>query len=119
MWDTGPPSGTAQHFHWNKRHFASVEAEEGAQHICTLKQVSDMTRSWRSAEDEVNTLLECYTAVTSALEEISSQPGDSGTVNLATSLLHQLQEFEVVVCLLMIFMSFYPFGFIYEYFLDK
>ena len=82
-----------------KRHVAFVEAQEGAEHIHTLKRVSDTTRSWRSAEDGVNTVLECYSAVISALEEISSQPGDTGTVNLAASLLHRLQEFEVIVCL--------------------
>ena len=61
--------------------------------------MSDTTRSWRSAEDGVNTILECYSAVLNSLKELRSSSGDSTTVNLAASLLHRLQEFDVVVTL--------------------
>jgi len=88
-------------FNGYKRQTAFVQAqqEQDAEHTRTLKRVSDTTRSWRSAEDGVNTVLECYTAVMNALEELCSAGNDAGTVNLASSLLKRLQDFDVVVCL--------------------
>ena len=83
-----------------KRHVAFAEAQQDAGHtVHTLKRVSDTTRSWRSAEDGINTVLECYSTVVNALEELGSVSGDASTVNQAAGLLHRLQEFEVIVCM--------------------
>lgn len=82
-----------------KRHAALVEAQETERYTRTLKRVADTTRSWRSAEDGTNTLLECYDCVINALADLESNATDSNTVMMASNLLKRLDDFEVIVCL--------------------
>ena len=89
-------------FAGHKRHAVLVELQKDEHHRKTLKRVSDTTRSWRSTEDGVNTLLDCFEAVTAALGELSTTSGDSATVNSALSLEKRLQEFPIIVCLFLL-----------------
>jgi hypothetical protein len=62
------------------------------------KRVSETTRSWRSVEDGINTLIECYEVVTDALEALkTSGKSDAVTVSGASGLLKRLDEFDVIV----------------------
>jgi hypothetical protein len=47
-----------------------------------VSTVSDTTRSWRSAEDGINTLLECYQTVEPALFKLPENSTDASTVNM-------------------------------------
>ena len=74
-----------------------MKAQRDERYMRSLKRVSDTTRSWRSAEDGVNTLLECFECIVDALDELSSNEFDSNTTVLATNLMKRLGEFEVIV----------------------
>ena len=63
----------------------------------SLERVSDTTRSWRSAEDGIATMLECVECIVDALDELSSNEFDSNTMVRATNLMKRLGEFEVIV----------------------
>ena len=80
-----------------KRHDVLMKAQRNERYMRSLKRVSDTTRSWRSAEDGVNTLLECFECIVDALDELSSNEFDSNTTVLATNLMKRLGEFEVIV----------------------
>lgn len=73
--------------------------------LCTYPETSvcDTTRTWRSAEDGVNVILNCYDAVLTALENLEVLPGsDAATVSSANGLLKRLQDFGFIVCLFML-----------------
>ena len=72
-------------FAGHKRHAVLVDLQKDEHHRKTLKRVSDTTRSWRSTEDRVNTLLDCFQAATTALGELCAESSDSATVNTALS----------------------------------
>ena len=59
-------------FNGYKRHAVFVAKQKDERYVRSLKKVSDTTRSWRSAEDGVNTVLECYECISDALEELQS-----------------------------------------------
>jgi hypothetical protein len=83
----------------HKRHgvFMKLQAEESYKK--TLKRVSDTTRSWRSAEDGVNTLLECFQAIKRALSELRDESTDKATVTSASGLYKRIHDFGVILCL--------------------
>lgn len=89
-------------FTGHKRHAVLVELQKDQQHAKTLKRVSDTTRSWRSAEDGVNTLLDCFQTVTAALDKLSNESKDTATVSSAIALEKRLQDFPVIVCLFLL-----------------
>lgn len=83
-----------------RRHDALAAAQHNEDCVRTLKRVSDTTRTWRSAEDGVNVILDCYDAVLTALENLEVSPGsDAATVSSANGLLTRLQDFGFIVCL--------------------
>ena len=45
-----------------------IRFQETEAHKRTLKRVSDTTRSWRSAEDGVPTLIECFETISKTME---------------------------------------------------
>lgn len=89
-------------FTGHKRHAVLVELQKDKHHVKTLKRVSDTTRSWRSTEDGVNTLLDCFDTVTTALDRLSSESNDTATVSCAIGLEKRLQDFPVIVCLFLL-----------------
>ena len=84
-----------------KKHDVLTKAQQNhdERYLRTLKRVSDTTRSWRSAEDGVNTLIECYECITDALDNLSADQYDANTVVMASSLLKRVSEFELIVIL--------------------
>jgi len=87
-------------FNGHKRHAVLVEMQANQRYCMTLKRVSETTRSWRSVEDGINTLIECYEVVTDALEALkASGTSDAVTVSGASGLLKRLDEFDVIVCM--------------------
>jgi hypothetical protein len=90
-------------FNGFRRHDALAAAQHNEDCVRTLKRVSDTTRTWRSAEDGVNVILDCYDAALTALENLEVSPGsDAATVSSANGLLKRLQDFGFIVCLFML-----------------
>ena len=86
-------------FNTHRRHAVLIKLQETDAHKRTLKRVSDTTRSWRSAEDGVTTVLECFDAISESLECLESEGSDASTVSTASGLLRRLADFHLVVCL--------------------
>ena len=88
-------------FGGHKRHsvFLELQKTENQGRLRSLKRVSDTTRSWRSVEDGVNTLLDCYTVVLLSLEMMKEVSIDAATVNSASGLVTRMHDFSVIVCL--------------------
>lgn len=88
-------------FGGHKRHAALIEMQkkEHFHNLKTLKRVSNTTRSWRSVEDAVETLIDCYDVVNMALDKLREECSDAATVNSASGLLSRLNDFTVVVSL--------------------
>lgn len=61
--------------------------------------MADTTRSWRSAEDGINTVLECFQVITDALEKLAAESTDSKTVSSADGLLRKMSTFEFILTL--------------------
>ena len=57
-------------FGTHKRHEILVTMQKEERYKRTLKRVSKTTRSWRSCEDGCTTFLECFEAITAALEKL-------------------------------------------------
>ena len=85
-------------FGGHKRHSVLLEMQTAgsATRKRTLKRVADTTRSWRSAEDGVNTILECFDFVVESLEKLSAESCDSKTVSSAEGLLRKMSTFEFI-----------------------
>lgn len=83
----------------HRRHAVLLEMQSTATRKRTLKRVADTTRSWRSAEDGVNTVLECFDFVVEALEKLAAESSDSKTVSSAEGLLKKLSTFEFIATL--------------------
>lgn len=84
-------------FTGHKRHSVLVEMQSIASHAHTLKRVSDTTRSWRSAEDGVNTLIDCFAFIIGALEKLASTSQDTATTTTSTGLLCKLQDARCIM----------------------
>lgn len=88
----------------HKRHSILVKMQEDAEpknkHTRTLKRVSDTTRSWRSAEDGTNTLLECFDSVVAALCKLATESHDSHTTTSANGLFLKLQDARCIMTLI-------------------
>ena len=90
-------------FNGYRRNATLVAAQESEDHVKTLKRVSDTTRSWRSVEDGVCVVLDCFESIITALEALSVVvANDAVTVTLADGLLQRLQNFGIIVTLLML-----------------
>lgn len=61
--------------------------------------MADTTRSWRSAEDGINTVLECFEFIVDALEKLAAESTDSKTVSSADGLLRKMSTFEFILTL--------------------
>ena len=72
------------------------------QHVKILKRASDTTRSLRSTEDGVTTLIDCFEALTTALGQLSKENSDSATVSSALGLEKRLHDVSVIVCLFLL-----------------
>jgi len=86
-------------FNGHKRHAVLVKMQSNDRYHRTLKRVSDTTRSWRSVEDGINTLLECFDSVRDSLAELERTATDITTVSSAAGLLQRIQEYDVIVCI--------------------
>lgn len=86
-------------FNSHRRHAVLIRLQDTEAHKRTLKRVSDTTRSWRSAEDGVTTLIECFDTISKALECLENdRNSDTSTVSLASGLLRRL-DFHLIVSL--------------------
>lgn len=88
-------------FGGHKRHAALIEKQKNEQfhRLKTLKRVSNTTRSWRSVEDAVHNLIDCYDVVSMALEKMREECTDAATINSASGLRSRLNDVSVIVCL--------------------
>ena len=88
-------------FGGHKRHsvFLELQKTENQGRLRSLKRVSDTTRSWRSVEDGVNTLLDCYTVVLLSLEKMKEVSIDAATVNSASGLVTRMHDLRNILCL--------------------
>jgi hypothetical protein len=95
-------------FGGHKRHAVLLEMQknEHFSRLRSLKRVSDTTRSWRSVEDGVQTVIDCYDVVKLSLEKMRDGSSDAVTVNSATGLVMRLQEFKVIVGLFILKLVF-------------
>jgi len=74
------------------------DAEDGTGgHARTLKRVTETTRSWRSAEDGISTLLECFDSIVAALDKLHAESHDSSTTSSANGLLFKLQSARCIM----------------------
>ncbi len=90
-------------FNGYKRNAVLVAAQENEHHVKTLKRVSETTRSWRSVEDGVSVVMDRYDSIITALEELSHvSKNDATTVSSAEGLLRRLQDFDIIVTMLML-----------------
>jgi hypothetical protein len=87
-------------FTGHKRHSVLIEMQSDASHTHTLKRVSDTTRSWRSAEDGVNTLIDCFAFIIRALKTLASTSEDTATTTSSTGLLCKLQDPRCIMSLM-------------------
>ena len=95
-------------FGGHKRHAVLLEMQknEHFSRLRSLKRVSDTTRSWRSVEDGVQTVIDRYDVVELSLEKMRDESVDAVTVSSATGLVMRLQEFKVIVCLFLLKLIF-------------
>jgi hypothetical protein len=85
-------------FTGHKRHSILVEMQRGeSANIKALKRVSDTTRSWRSAEDGIATLLDCYDSIVSALKTLAVKSKDPSTTASANGLLVQIEDSRLIM----------------------
>lgn len=88
-------------FTGHKRHSVLMRMQEGnTGQVRTLKRVADTTRSWRSAEDGTCTVLECFDAVTAALETLADESEDSTTTAAANGLLRNLHDVRFIMSIM-------------------
>lgn len=76
----------------------SDKMQESERYKRSLKRVSDTTRTWRSVEDGMKMVLQCFDAICAALSALSVESSDSVTVTNAHGLMKRL-DFSVIVCL--------------------
>jgi len=86
-------------FTGHKRHSVLMSMQTLIRNKRTLKHVADTTRSWRSAEDGVNTTLECFDFIVDALEKLAAESTDTVTMSSAEGLLTRLRTFQFIVSL--------------------
>jgi len=85
-------------FNSHRRHAVLIRLQDTEAHKRTLKRVSDTTRSWRSTEDGVTTLTECFNTISEALECLENDSSsDASTVNSASGLLKRLYDFQLII----------------------
>jgi Domain of unknown function (DUF4371) len=85
-------------FNSHRRHAVLMQFQGTEAHKRTLKRVSDTTRSWRSAEDGVTTLIQCFNTISKALECLENDANsDTSTVSIASGLLRRLNDFHLIV----------------------
>lgn len=85
------------------RNAVLTAAQENERYVQTLKRVSETTRSWRSAEDGVNVVVDRYESIINALEDLSTASNhDATTASSADGLLRRLQDFDIIVTLFML-----------------
>jgi len=85
-------------FNGHKRNAVLKKMQESEKYKRTLKRVADTTRSWRCVEDGVHMALQCFDAISDALENLATESTDSTTVSSAHGLLKRL-DFGFIVCL--------------------
>jgi hypothetical protein len=62
-----------------------------------LKRISDTTRSWRSAEDETATMLDCYHSIAFALKTLAAKSKDPTATAFANGLLLKMQDYPFIL----------------------
>lgn len=60
-------------FNGHRRHSVLLEMQSNETMQKTLKRVADTTRSWRSAENGISTVLECFEFIADALEKLAAE----------------------------------------------